>query len=608
MKKRKMLAVFAACTMLAGLAGNIPVSAGTLVDNDDIELDMSRVSSFKWVGDDGKFVTISGKIKSEDSVYVLEPVYDGYTVKCISQISSRDTKYLVLPESCVLSISSAFTQCSSLKGIYIPAAMENMYDLDPDVAVVGERNTFADYFAEKNGNRFVTTGDNDLDGKTGVSDLEGQIDYMFGKQEFEDDLSEFAADMDHDGNLNIADLISLKSSILNGGSEPVTGSLASPVYKSSRTEATDESVSEYSKFAASFTDNVLLNTKDEKPGINKVYSPLSVYMAVSMLAECCDGESLDELMKVLGVSDMETLETVNQEIFDSFYSNQFDKYCRITNSIWINDGLRCEDGTIKTLADKFYVTSFQRNLGSQEGCNDISNWIYQNSSGKLKPVITPEDEAILKIINTVTFKEKWLSEFSPAVSGTFKGAGGDIACKFMKGEEHGTIIEDEDFVTYSKGLHDMYFMNFVLPAEGKTVSDIISDSETMTRVFTRKGGWTWNVKSTIPKFTSESKFDLIQTLKDSGVNKIFESAELSPLLNPERNNLSDPVVSGVTHEAVIDVNEKGCEASAYTMIEAVDVTVPKDYEFTVDRPFFYFISDYKGTPLFVGIVNDPTQK
>ena len=118
------------------------------------------------------------------------------------------------------------------------------------------------------------------------------------------------------------------------------------------------------------------------------------------------------------------------------------------------------------------------------------------------------------------------------------------------------------------------------------------------------------VTASVPKVSSSSKFDLIPVAKTLQVKKIFSEAEIYPLLSPEKNDLENPYVDEITHEAVIDVTEKGCEAAAYTMIGVTDESVSADppYTFTADRPFLYYISDTNGTPLFIGTVNNPTEK
>ena len=79
----------------------------------------------------------------------------------------------------------------------------------------------------------------------------------------------------------------------------------------------------------------------------------------------------------------------------------------------------------------------------------------------------------------------------------------------------------------------------------------------------------------------------------------------------DENDIPGAYVDEITHEAVIDVNDKGCEAAAYTLIDIAPncpITDNMTYYFDADRPFIYYISNNDGVPVFVGVVNDPTQK
>ena len=62
------------------------------------------------------------------------------------------------------------------------------------------------------------------------------------------------------------------------------------------------------------------------------------------------------------------------------------------------------------------------------------------------------------------------------------------------------------------------------------------------------------------------------------------------------------------HKAVIEVNEKGSEAAAATVVEMVESAMPEEemIEFIVDRPFFFVIADDRsGAVLFMGKVVSP---
>jgi len=65
-------------------------------------------------------------------------------------------------------------------------------------------------------------------------------------------------------------------------------------------------------------------------------------------------------------------------------------------------------------------------------------------------------------------------------------------------------------------------------------------------------------------------------------------------------------ISRVLHKAVIDVNEKGSEAAAATVVEMTKSAPPEPVEFIVDRPFLFAISDDRtGSILFLGKVAEP---
>ena len=67
-----------------------------------------------------------------------------------------------------------------------------------------------------------------------------------------------------------------------------------------------------------------------------------------------------------------------------------------------------------------------------------------------------------------------------------------------------------------------------------------------------------------------------------------------------------PVNPQVLHKAVIDVDETGTTAAAATEIGITAYSLPR--EFTINRPFFFFIyHEDTNTLLFMGRVTDPTE-
>ena len=118
---------------------------------------------------------------------------------------------------------------------------------------------------------------------------------------------------------------------------------------------------------------------------------------------------------------------------------------------------------------------------------------------------------------------------------------------------------------------------------------------------------TYEVNLTLPRFSIESRLELSSVLAAMGLTDVFS----------ERANLSgisaQPLsVSGVIHQANIDVVEEGTTAAAVTVITGATAgpggdDTPKA-TLHVDKPFIYVIRDGSGAILFMGRVDDPSLK
>ena len=106
----------------------------------------------------------------------------------------------------------------------------------------------------------------------------------------------------------------------------------------------------------------------------------------------------------------------------------------------------------------------------------------------------------------------------------------------------------------------------------------------------------------LPKFTIESNFNLIETLKRLGMIDAFESQ------NADFSGINEDVfISTVAHRALVEVNEKGTEAAAGTGVAGADRGIgPKQKEFRADHPFIFWIKENSSnTVLFLGRVVEP---
>ena len=154
-------------------------------------------------------------------------------------------------------------------------------------------------------------------------------------------------------------------------------------------------------------------------------------------------------------------------------------------------------------------------------------------------------------------------------------------------------------------------MWFLLPDEGVSPEELLSDGEAMDFLFTAdKEEWEEQkfliVNKAVPKFDVSSQFDLGEGLRELGVTDVFdpEKSDFSPMTAGGAGGI---VLSRADHAARVVIDEEGCTAAAFTVMAYAGAAKPPDEEvdFVLDRPFLFCITGISGLPLFVGVVNSP---
>lgn len=328
---------------------------------------------------------------------------------------------------------------------------------------------------------------------------------------------------------------------------------------------------------------------------NRFYSPLSLYLALSMLEEGALEESLRELQGVLGQEvDIKALlehlsyDTENMQVL-------------IANSLWIQEDFSVKEDFREKLIKDHYASVYQLDLQKQESMDKISSWIAENTKDRIKPKLSPAEMVRLYLVNTLYLKSSWLESFNEEATkeDVFYGLDKEINHPFMHQEgDNELYVENEILQLARKTLRDGMEMYFVLPREGYNLSDI--DYESIPQLMKEMDSS--RIKWTMPKIHIEDEMELTEVLRSLGVKQIFEE-------DGKLGNISDdPLqVSLIKQWTDLLVEEKGVEAAAATMIEIKDTSLPPEFpevEMKLDRPFSLFIT-FRDLPLFFGDVYQP---
>lgn len=357
--------------------------------------------------------------------------------------------------------------------------------------------------------------------------------------------------------------------------------------------------------------SIILNEHDLQT--NSLYSPISLYMALAMMAESAQGDTQEEILKAINMDDIDMIREQTGKLFRSLYFYNEIGRLNLTNSLWLNENIKYNKNLLKKMAEDYYSHSFCVDFGDKGTSKKISEWVSENTGGKLgnnSDDFIADSQQVMTLFNTVYFYDEWLDRFNADKTAkyTFHLADGkNIICDFMNRTyaSHGFTGVD-GYTASGLPFKNGSSMVFILPDEGLSPMDIISDPKILSEAINslssekRQSG---KVIFKIPKFNYKAKLDLRKSIESLGIKSAFEAgaADFSPL-----SETKPLFVSGVKQSAAISIDEKGCEAAAFTQIDYAGAARPDGIaEMILDRPFIFAITGVDGSPLFIGVINNP---
>lgn len=342
---------------------------------------------------------------------------------------------------------------------------------------------------------------------------------------------------------------------------------------------------------------------------NRAYSPVSLYMALSMLAECTSGESRSQILSLMSAPDIETLRTQAGQVWNANYCDDGAIKSVLANSVWLSDSLETNSGTIGTLAKSYYASAHSGEFGSDEMTQAIRGWLNEQTGGMLNDAVSdvaPDASTLMALYSTVWFKGRWDNEFNKQLNDTrtFHAPSGDVQAEFMNQSFDRSYYWGEDFGAVKQPFVSGCDMWLILPDEDKSVSDVLDSGNylsLLTDGYDYENSRTMKVNLALPKFDVTSTIDLREGLTELGITDVFsENADFSELCS------SELYVNSARQSARVTIDEEGCTAAAFTEMLLCSSACPpaniQEIDFVLDRPFLFVITGLDGQPLFVGTV------
>uniref|UniRef100_A0A0E0ME33 Serpin domain-containing protein n=1 Tax=Oryza punctata TaxID=4537 RepID=A0A0E0ME33_ORYPU len=367
---------------------------------------------------------------------------------------------------------------------------------------------------------------------------------------------------------------------------------------------------------------------------NLVFSPLSIYSALFVVAAGARGRTLNELLKALSArsgkspaksaGEMMQLAdcTCNMMQLSKNVSNMMKRARpdgmrtpqpgapRLAHAcaIW-HERARTVKPAFRNCAASFKAVTravdFLRN--PEEACKEINSWVATATENLIDSIVSPDlvnKNTRLVVTSAVYLKGRWATPFDKERTKDkfhLLDGDGDVDADFMRSSR-------DQYITVHRGFK-------VLRMPYAALEDRMAAGG---EGFLRKHMPERRVEVgefRIPRFKLSFDGSVVHALRGLGAKALFDPAraELTDVL--EADNSGDPplFVSDVLHCAVIEVNEEGTEAAAATSIimkwrARRPSPPPVPVDFVADHPFvFLVVEESSGAVLFAGHVVDPTK-
>jgi serine protease inhibitor len=348
---------------------------------------------------------------------------------------------------------------------------------------------------------------------------------------------------------------------------------------------------------------------------NKLISPFSIDMALSMLYNGSANATKDSIAKTLDLTGIPLgqVNAVSKALIGQMPTEDSKVTLSIANSLWYQQNgpqpLPSFEDSIKN-AYNGYLQALD--FANPASVGQINSWVARNTNNKITSILDHLDPAeVMILVNAIYFNGSWQYGFDPSKTQPapfYLRDGSTVSTPFMSQRQTLRMYNDPAYtlleLPYGNG--SGYDMDVVLPTNQQqsltafaTTFNGAAFATGLSRLDSSNIGLflpTWGASYTISS--------MLPNLSVLGMgNAMSQAADFS-------NMSSTPsALSQAIHKTYIKVSESGTEAAAVTelgMTLLANGTEPP--AILVNHPFLYFITEKQtGAILFIGMVDDPTK-
>ena len=363
-------------------------------------------------------------------------------------------------------------------------------------------------------------------------------------------------------------------------------------------ELDDDLLSNMKSFAASS----FLALVDDKE--NYVYSPMSAYIALSILYEGSSDNTKSQIENVLGLPNGESLRAKIKKTYEYNYFCNYGGNTKIANSLWVSSNVNTLDDYTTTLADNYYTEEYKIDFPTQKNC--IPKWInyYTDNLFQLNEKdYQISDETLLALINTIYFSNNWTSQFKNEYCHEYIFSNGEkTKAPFMFHFVRSEYAEFDNYCTVSDSFKNNYNITYIVPNEEVEISDLLNTNVLANNntAITRKDV---RVDLGVPEIEYENSYDLKPMLQSFGITDAFNYS----MADFSKISSDSLFVNVIKQDIGISFSKKGIQSTSSNFKDVDEADIP-DYldrkMVILNHPFLYVITDGNNLPIIMGIVNN----
>ncbi|KAE8796186.1 Serpin-ZX [Hordeum vulgare] len=362
---------------------------------------------------------------------------------------------------------------------------------------------------------------------------------------------------------------------------------------------------------------------------NAAFSPLSLHVALSLVAAGAGGATRDQLAATLGAAekgDAEGLHALAEQVVQVVLadaSGAGGPRVAFANGVFVDASLKLKPSFKDLVVGKYKAEtqSVDFQTKAPEVAGQVNSWVEKITTGLIKEILpagSVDSTTRLVLGNALYFKGAWTEKFDASKTKDEKFHlldGSSVQTPFMSSTKKQYISSYDSLkvlkLPYQQGGDKRQFSMYILLPEAQDglwnlANKLSTEPEFMEKHMPMQKVPVGQFK--LPKFKISFGFEASDMLKGLGLQLPFSSeADLSEMVDsPAARSL---YVSSVFHKSFVEVNEEGTEAAAATAAVVTLRSLPVEpvkVDFVADHPFLFLIrEDLTGVVLFVGHVFNP---